>query len=282
MSASKTKLTINFPTIIFKRFIRYLFITVCFFVLFYSLYRLISWKVDSDLTNEKITNSQSVIISDNIEDSEKTVIIETTPAENDPYWSFLEMDLLDIDFSELKKQNDQTVGWIQLDDTNINYQYVQTDNNDFYLTHSFDKSFNTAGWVFLDYRNQVNLSDKNNIIYAHGRLDGTMFGSLINTLSEEWFNNINNRVVKISTETEDSLWQIFSVYQIKETSDYLKINFESNNEFLHFVEMLKERSIFDFNTKISLNDRIITLSTCVGITDRAVLHAKLIKTSPKV
>ena len=89
--------------------------------------------------------------------------------------------------------------------TNINYPYVQTTDNDYYLTHAFNKTRNSAGWVFLDYRNNPDLSDKNNIIYAHGRYDNTMFGTLKNALTNGWLKNKDNFVIKLSTPYENSL-----------------------------------------------------------------------------
>ena len=50
------------------------------------------------------------------------------------------MDLINVNFTELKKINYDTIGWIQVNGTNINYPLVQTKNNDYYLTRSFDKS----------------------------------------------------------------------------------------------------------------------------------------------
>ena len=75
-----------------------------------------------------------------------------------------------------------------MNSSNINYPVVQTNNNDFYLNHSYNKSYNEAGWVFMDYRNN-NIMNKNTIIYAHSRVDGSMFHTLRNTLDEKWFNN---------------------------------------------------------------------------------------------
>ena len=73
------------------------------------------------------------------------------------------MNLIDVDFTELKKVNSDVKGWIQVNGTNINYPFVQTKDTKFYLNHSFDKKYNDAGWVFLDYRNNIDLSNKNNI-----------------------------------------------------------------------------------------------------------------------
>ena len=68
------------------------------------------------------------------------------------------MNLIDVDFTELKQTNSDVIGWIQVNGTNINYPFVQTNDNSYYLTHAFNKSYNDAGWVFLDYRN----NDTNN------------------------------------------------------------------------------------------------------------------------
>ena len=187
------------------------------------------------------------------------------------------MNLIDVDFNDLKNINPSTIGWIQVNGTNINYPFVQTNDNKYYLNHSFNKSKNSAGWVFMDYRNNISVLDKNTIIYAHGRLDNTMFGSLKNILTSGWLNNKNNYIVKLSTEYENNLWQVFSVYKIKTTNDYLQISFISNESFLEFTDKLIKRSNFNFNTKVNENDKILTLSTCYNEKEKVVLHAKLIK-----
>ena len=187
------------------------------------------------------------------------------------------MNLININFEELKNINPNTKGWIQVNGTNINYPFVQANDNKYYLTHSFDNSYNSAGWVFLDYRNNINLLSKNTILYAHGRLDNTMFGSLKNILKSNWLNNTNNYVVKLSTETENTLWQVFSIYRIPTTNDYIKTNFSSDEDFINWTSILIDRSMHNFNTSVEKNDIILTLSTCYNNDEKVVLHAKLIK-----
>ena len=104
-----------------------------------------------------------------------------------------------------------------------------------------------------------------------------MFGSLKNILSSGWLNNTNNYVVKLSTETENTLWQVFSIYHIPTTNDYIKVNFSSDNEFTKWAKMILDRSAHNFNTTINENDEVLTLSTCYNETEKVVLHAKLIK-----
>ena len=149
------------------------------------------------------------------------------------------------------------------------------------MTHTFDGHWSDAGWVFLDYRNTPTLSDRNQIIYAHGRVDGSMFGSLQNVLGEEWQSNLDNHVVKITTEKNSSLWRVFSVYRIPKTNDYITTTFNNDSVFADFLKMIKDRSIYDFNTSVHPQDKVLTLSTCIGTNDRAVLHAKLIKVVEK-
>ena len=108
-----------------------------------------------------------------------------------------------------------------------------------------------------------------------------MFGALRNILNNNWLNNPNNYIIKISTEKENSLWQIFSAYHLPTTNDYLQTTFSGDTEYQIFLEMLKNRSSFNFNTNVSSNDNILTLSTCYNNSDKMVVHAKLIKKENK-
>lgn len=252
---------------------------ICLLLLSISIINIITWKLNSNNTNKQVKEIQKIIEIEEVTDNINTEIIkqnEEIPKSN-PYWDYINMNLINVNFNELKNINSNTKGWIQVNGTNINYPFVQTTDNKYYLTHSFDKSSNDAGWVFLDYRNNIDNLSKNTIIYAHSRLDKTMFGSLKNILKSNWINNTNNYVVKLSTEKENTLWQVFSVYHIPTTSDYIKVNFNSNNEFLEWATMLLNRSSYNFNTSINENDKILTLSTCRNNNEKTVLHAKLIK-----
>ena len=260
--------------IIIKIIIVLLLIVFCF-----SLYKVIMWFVDNNKTSKVMDEINNLAEVNENDDSDKTEIVKQSKQidENSPYWKYIKMKLINVNFNELKNKNSDTVGWIQVNGTNINYPFVKTTNNDYYLTHSFDKTKNESGWVFLDYRNNIKQIDRNTIIYAHSRVNGTMFGTLKNILKSNWIKNEENYVIKLSTETENTLWQVFSVYRIPETNDYLKIKFSTKNDFLEFGNMLINRSEHNFNTYIDENDKILTLSTCYGDNDRVVLHAKLIK-----
>ena len=257
-----------------------IFFISLFFVII-SSFQIIKWTKDN-----KSTNKETNKITDNIKvkkTNKDTKLIEQNNeiANSNPYWDFIKMKLIDVDLNELKKQNNETVGWIQVKGTNINYPFVQHSDNSYYLSHDFSKNKNNAGWLFLDYRNNINQMNKNTIIYGHGRLDRTMFGSLKNIFKSDWLNDQNNYVIFISTEKENTMWQVFSTYRIKTTSDYLRINFQNDNDYQNFLDMITKRSEHNFNTPINTNDNILTLSTCYNNEKKVVLHAKLIKYQKK-
>ena len=250
---------------------------VCAIGICYSGYKIIEWKLDSDKTHAQTDAINEATDINEVEDSDDTEIIANNEPPESIYWKYMKMKLLDIDFTELRKINNETSGWVQVGGTNINYPFVKTGNNDFYLNHSFDKTNSRAGWVFADFRNRVDGSDRNLILYAHGRYDATMFGTLRNILTSGWLNNPDNFTVRTVNDSESALWQVFSVYKIPTTSDYIQTVFNGNDEFGRFANLLRQRSQHDFNTTVSGTDNILTLSTCFSSSERVVLHAKLIK-----
>ena len=246
----------------FVNFIFYIILICLFIILFISVKNIYYWFKDNKKTNEM----ESII-----EDNTSIEVIDDNT----------ESGLINVDLNDLRSINSDTVGYIKVNNTNINYPVVQTTNNTFYLAHTFDKTENKAGWVFMDYRNHNDNFDTNTIFYAHGRLDNTMFGSLRKVIKEEWYTNPDNYIIQYSNDYYSSKWQVFSIYRVKETDDYIKTNFSSNEEYSSFINLIKSRSIYDFNVDVNTNDNIITLSSCYNDTDRMVLHAKLVSAVKK-
>lgn len=252
-------------------FIFLVIIIVCIIIL-------MLWNKDNSDTSKIIEEIDKNIIVIEKEDDDNTQMVgEEKEEKESDYWYYIKFPLISVDINKLKEVNADTVGWINVNNTNINYPYVQYSDNNYYLNHSFDKTYNEAGWVFIDYRNSSNLNNKNTIIYAHSRLDKTMFGSLSKVLKKDWYTNKENHIIRIVTENESTLWQIFSVYKIEEESYYITTDFDNNEEYVKFLNTIKSRSIYNFNTNLDADDRILTLSTCYSDTMRTVVHAKLIK-----
>ena len=194
------------------------------------------------------------------------------------YWNYMKTTMISVDFSELKRINPDTKGWIYVNNTNVNYPFVQGGDNSYYLNHSFDGTYNVAGWLFADYKSNFNKFEKNTVIYGHGRVDEVMFGSLDKVLDESWYTNKENQIIKLSTEKKNTLWQIVSIYTIPSESYYLTHTFENDESYQKFLDTMLSRSIYDFQTDLNTSDKLLTLSTCLDFNgNRIVVQAKLIK-----
>ena len=181
-----------------------------------------------------------------------------------------------INFDELKEKNNDTVAWIKVPNTLINYPIVQREDNKFYLKNDFYKKQNIYGWIFADFRDEFPNLSQNTIIYGHNTSIGIMFGDLINLLDKKWYENEENKYIYLSTTEKQYKFEIFSVYKINTTNDYIKVDF--NNDFNEYIQMVSGRSFIDFKTKVE-NEKIITLSTCYNTQNSAVklvVHAKMI------
>ena len=185
------------------------------------------------------------------------------------------IETMDLDLNNLKNINSDTVAYLKVESTNINYPVVKSNDNEYYLNHSFNKNKNQEGWIFLDYRNNINNLDNNTIIYGHNRLTGTMFGTLKNLLNKS-YQESTNHYIYLTTENNNYVFEVFSTYITSNESYYLKTTFKNDNENLKFLNTLKSRSTYNFNIELNSDDKIITLSTCSGSNDRMVVHGKLI------
>ena len=183
-----------------------------------------------------------------------------------------------IDFESLKKINNDVVAYIKVNNTNIDYIVVKGNDNSYYLKHNLNKEYNISGWPFADYRTKFDETDRHIIIFGHNTKDGSMFGTLKNILTEEWYENEDNSEVILVTEKDTYIYKVFSVYKIKNEDYYIKTTFSSDKEYERFLYVIKNRSVKDFNIDLNKDDKILTLSSCSEAgTNRVVLHAKLEK-----
>ncbi len=180
-------------------------------------------------------------------------------------------------YDKLLEINPDMVGWITVNGTKIDYPIVRTTDNSYYLTRNFYKEKDYNGWVFMDYRNNINNLDDNTIIYAHNRFtSGVMFGSLPGIRKKAWHKDEKNYEMTFNTLYQNGTWKIFSYYEIDVTSDYLTTNFYEDKEHQKFIDMITKRSEHDFKIKVTPDDKIVTLSTCLEDDKRFVVHAVLV------
>lgn len=216
--------------------------------------------------------TQNVVVEEKTEESSQSILLNK---EMNLFRIYGKYQLDDIHFSELKKDNADTIAWISVEGTNINYPIVQTTDNDYYLSHSFDKSYSTGGWTFMDYRNDSHLGDQNTIFYGHNLLNKTSFGSL-----DKLFKS-NKKNIKIMVLTDDGVkrvYQVFSAYTIEPEVFYLQTNFLSDDDYQTFLDTIASRNTISVDSSVSKTDSIITLSTCTDDNKgRKVVHAKLVQ-----
>ncbi len=253
-------------------------ILIIFFasIMFICLYKIFFWYKDN-VKIKKINDDIKDEVKINEANTEGEFVNPEADKKSD-YWYYVDLPFYEVDFTNLLTKNSDTVAFIHMKNTNINYPVVQSKDNSYYLNHAFDKSYNKAGWVFMDYRNNINSLNDNTIIYGHGRLDKTVFGSLKNVLSVNWQKNKDNYVIWLSTPNENMMFQIFSIYTIQSEGYYIETSFESRASKETWLNTMKQRNTAPINTPVDINDKILTLSTCLNNNgDRIVVQAKLIK-----
>ena len=241
-----------------KKWIIYVFIIICLITLIYSLINIIIWKINVDKNNsikEEINNSSIKVNEDASSDEDK----------------------YEVDFNKLKELNNDTIAYLKVNNTNIDYVVVKGKDNSYYLTHNYNKDYNKSGWIFADYHNKFDGSDKNIVIYGHNTADGSMFGTLRSVYNKDWNDNLDNRIITLITIDGTYFYQIFSSYNIEPEDYYINTEFNSNEEYSKFLKTIKSRSFYNYNTDVNINDTILTLSSCTSNgTKRVVLHAKKI------
>lgn len=268
-----------------KKFIPVIILTLSVATYLISIFILTRWYVQSERTKHTTNKLQNIPITEDTPDQyEDLTNIEPAKdtANNNQGSNYTDDNFTNINLNYYTQKNPETVGWIKVNGTRVQYPVVQHSDNDFYLEHDFYQYQTTNGWIFGDYRNNFEKFNDNTIIYGHNLINGTMFGTIPYLLNNNWFDNPNNHYIKLSTKTTNSVWQIFSVYRIEPTTDYLQAQFNSIEARQNFFDMLKNRSIHNFDVELNYTDKIITLSTCDNIgTHRVAVHAKLIKIEDK-
>lgn len=231
-----------------------IFIIICLIGLIYSLINIINWKKDVDDNKDILEEIKENIITNE------------------------ENDLIKIDFKSLKEQNSDTIAYIKVNGTNIDYVVVKGNDNSYYLNHNFNKEYNVAGWIFSDYHNKFDETDKNIVIFGHNTKNGSMFGTLKNVLDKSWQDNKDNLEITLVTEKGQYKYQVFSTYSIMAEDYYINTLFNSSDEYSRFLNEISSRSNYDYNVEVNSNDKVLTLSSCIGDgKKRVVLHAKLIE-----
>ncbi len=175
-------------------------------------------------------------------------------------------------FGLLYQENSDIVGWIEIENTQINYPVVKTSDNDFYLTHNFYKKKERHGTPFMDYRNSFDQLNFNTVLHGHNmKSDNQMFSDLENYYKGNGAITYYRKHPLISFDTvyEEMDWKIFAVFTCSVNSNddsyfdyYNVLNLTTNEMFEEFISGVRARSIFNIPVDVKPTDNILTLSTC--------------------
>lgn len=224
-----------------KKIIKILLIFIALGFFCYFVYNIYMYKTD-EIKSQKANENLTKVAVDIIEQKEDERIFP-----------------IEVDFQELKKQNQDIIAWIYSKGTPINYPIVQTKDNLYYLRRTIDGKYNQVGTLFVDYRNSKNFEDTNTIIYGHNMKNETMLGSILNYKIQDYYEN--HKEMYLLTENKKFVVEVFAGCLISTKSEiynYPKTP-DSNKKLMEIVKMKNDITT---NVKVEDSDKIITLSTC--------------------
>lgn len=157
-----------------------------------------------------------------------------------------------------KYQNDDIVGNVSIDGTNINEAVLKYKDNDYYLHHDNYGNYEINGSIFLDHR--INPSDRKVLIFGHSSIyEDIPFNELEKYYNYEFYKN--HKYIKLTTLDTEYKYEIFSVYV--ETYDFTYMNLKiDDNKYNSDLKKYKSNSIYDTGVAVSDNDEVIILQTC--------------------
>lgn len=173
-----------------------------------------------------------------------------------------------LQLEELQKENEEIVGWLEIEGTNINYPVLQASDNDYYLTHNYKKEKASTGSIFLDKDFDLINGSSNYLIYGHRNENGLMFEDLIKYAEEDFYKE--HTKIKFTTNKDDSIYEILSVFysRVYYKSEqnvfryYYFVNANNEQEYNNFVNNAKKVSLYDTCVTAKYGDQLLTLSTC--------------------
>ena len=183
-----------------------------------------------------------------------------------------------VDFASLREAAPNVIGWLMQEDTAINYPITQTEDNDYYLTHLYDGTYNKAGCLFSDYENRADFSDRSTIVYGHNMRDGSMFASLNQYRKQNYYEA--HPTMTLLTPEGSYVVELFAAFNASpkesgKSDSPWRLDFENDADFTVWLSAMTSRSLIQTETAVTARDKVLTLSTCNGSGDRFIVMGKL-------
>ncbi|MBO4888128.1 MAG: class B sortase [Firmicutes bacterium] len=185
--------------------------------------------------------------------------------------------------SPLVAQNPDTVGWINIPDTVVDFAVMQAADNDYYLHRDFFREYNYAGIPFMDSSNTPGAKRQNYIIYGHRMKDKSMFWIIGEYGEQDWYEQHKNFTLLLRVGKEDIMYdcEVFSVYRLTTAVDAWQTVFATDDDYARYIQACYDRSVIRTDVVVSAetDDQILTLSTCDSTLHpsegRLLVHAKM-------
>lgn len=187
-----------------------------------------------------------------------------------------ERPLLTVDFDALRERCPDAVAWIELEDMDISYPVMHTDNNEFYLKHAADGTAGISGSIFMDSANKTP-DEPHVLLYGHNMQDGSMFGDLLKYRDEAFYHNGTGSFV-LYTPEHTWRYRIFSVQITDGNNECYTVGFSHDATFGAFLKQLTDNAMYQTGVNVSSDEKVITLSTCADASGetRMIVSAKRI------
>ena len=184
-----------------------------------------------------------------------------------------------VDFEALRENGPDIIGWLSLPDTAINYPVTQTDDNEYYLHHLYDGTYNKVGCLFADYENQADFSDRNTIIYGHNMRDGSMFAAL-NEYDEQGYFDGHPQMYLVTPGGGYTV-EIFTAFVAEpgesgSDASPWRLSWKDDGAYTTWLSEMAGRSVIETDVTVTSSDKVLTLSTCTpGGKSRFIVMGKL-------
>lgn len=185
-----------------------------------------------------------------------------------------------IDFDTLRSVNTDVIGWIYVEALdNVSYPIVKGKDNSTYLHMTYEKNYNFAGTIFIDYENSGDFNDCNTLVYGHNMKNGSMFGQL-KKFSKDPETYKKSKYFWIFTPEKDYRYEIISAYVTAVNSDTYTLFKGPGKEFQDYLDKMPTLSEIQTTPgTLTIQDKIVTLSTCTGNeSTRYVVQGKRVDT----